>query len=140
MRMLAQLQTLDNALQAWRRYQQIPYDKFAQDTDTQYMVRHAMLLSIQASIDLATGMAVIITPRRPATYRETFQALGKFQVIPEDLAGDLSTLAGFRNILVHEYTRFDEKRIYKILQEHWQTFDAFRMHAKEFIKKNKMAE
>ena len=47
MRILAQLQTLDDALQAWQRYQQIPYDKFAQDTDTQYMVRHAMLLSVE---------------------------------------------------------------------------------------------
>jgi hypothetical protein len=28
MRLLAQLQTLDEALEAWQRYQQIPSDKF----------------------------------------------------------------------------------------------------------------
>ena len=140
MRILAQLQTLDDALLAWQRYQQIPYEKLAQDIDTQYMIRHAMLLSIQASIDLATGMAVTKTSRRPDTYRETFQVLGKFQVIPEDLAGELSRLAGFRNILVHEYTRLDVKRVYRILKDDWQTLDTFRRHAKEFIKENRTVE
>ena len=107
MRLLTQLQTLDEGLQAWRRYQQIPSEKFTQEKDTQYMVCHAMLLSIQASIDLATGIAVQKTPKRPGTYRETFHVLGKFGVIPEDLAEELSRLAGFRNVLVHEYAGLD---------------------------------
>ena len=140
MRILAQLQTLDDALLAWQRYQQIPYEKLAQDIDTQYMIRHAMLLSIQASIDLATGMAVTKTSRRPDTYRETFQVLGKFQVIPEDLAGELSKLAGFRNILVHEYSRLDVKRVYRILQDNWQTLDTFRKCVKDYIKENRTVE
>jgi len=140
MRILAQLQTLDDALLAWQRYQQIPYEKLAQDIDTQYMIRHAMLLSIQASIDLATGMAVTKTSRRPDTYRETFQVLGKFQVIPEDLAGELSKLAGFRNILVHEYTRLDAKRVYRILEDNWQTLDTFRKRVKDYIKENRIVE
>lgn len=140
MRILAQLQTLDDALLAWQRYRQIPYEKLTQDIDTQYMIRHAMLLSIQASIDLATGMAVTKTSRRPDTYRETFQVLGKFQVIPEDLAGELSKLAGFRNILVHEYTRLDVKRVYRILQDNWQTLDTFRKLIKDYIKENTTVE
>ncbi len=31
MRLLAQLQTLDDALLAWQRYQQIPYEQVAQE-------------------------------------------------------------------------------------------------------------
>jgi uncharacterized protein YutE (UPF0331/DUF86 family) len=59
------------------------------------MVSHAMLLSVQASVDIATGIAVMKTPRRPDTYRETFLVLGKFPVIPGDLAKEMSRLAGF---------------------------------------------
>ena len=81
MRILAQLQTLDDALQAWERYRQIPFENLAQEKDTQYMVCHALLLSIQASVDIATVIAVMKTPRRPDTYRETFQVLGKFRII-----------------------------------------------------------
>jgi uncharacterized protein YutE (UPF0331/DUF86 family) len=67
MRILTQVQALDDALAAWKRYQQIPFEKLEQDTDTQYMVCHAMLLSIQAAVDIATGIVVIKTPR-PARY------------------------------------------------------------------------
>lgn len=134
MRLLAQVQVLDEALIAWQRYQQIPYEKFAQEKDTQYMVCHAMLLAIQASIDLATGMAVMKTPRRPDTYRETFHVLGKSGIIPEDLATEMARLAGFRNILVHEYTGLDTRRVYQVLMNDWQTMDRFRMRVTAFIR------
>jgi hypothetical protein len=64
MRILSQLQTLDEALDAWQRYTQIPFERFAQEKDVQYMVCHGMLLALQASIDIATGIAVIKTPKR----------------------------------------------------------------------------
>jgi len=140
MRILAQLQTLDDALQAWERYRQIPFENLAQEKDTQYMVCHALLLSIQASVDIATVIAVMKTPRRPATYRETFHVLGKFRIIPEDLAKELSRLAGFRNILVHEDTTLDIPRVYRILQDDHKTMKAFMNLVKAFIKENKMAE
>jgi uncharacterized protein YutE (UPF0331/DUF86 family) len=138
MRILAQLQTLDESLRAWQRYRaDITFEKLSQDKDTQYMVCHAMLLSIQASIDLATGMAVMKTPRRPGTYRETFHVLGKFGIISEGLAGEMSKLAGFRNILVHEYTGLDVTHVYTILTDDFATMDAFRTIVKEFVIENR---
>jgi uncharacterized protein YutE (UPF0331/DUF86 family) len=137
MRILAQLQTLDEALRAWERYiEEVPFERFQQDRDTQYMVYHAMLLSIQASIDLATGIAVMKTPRRPGTYREIFQVLGKFGIIPEGLAVEMSKLAGFRNILVHEYTGLDVTRVYSVLTDDFATMDTFRTIVKKFVKEN----
>jgi uncharacterized protein YutE (UPF0331/DUF86 family) len=140
MRILAQLQMLDDALRAWERYREIPFDDLAQKKDTQYMVCHALLLSIQASVDIATGIAVMKTPRRPDTYRETFQVLGDYRIIPEDLAKELSRLAGFRNILVHEYTTLDIHRVYRVLQDDLETMKAFMDIVKTFIKENKKAE
>ncbi len=140
MRILAQVQALDDALAAWKRYQQIPFGKVEQDTDVQYMICHAMLLSIQAAVDIATGIAVTKTPRRPDTYRETFLVLGRFRVIPEDLAQEMSRLAGFRNILVHEYTTLDLQRVYRVLQDDLPSMNAFRKFAREFVKENNDAE
>lgn len=133
MRILAQVQTLDEALDAWLRYRQIPYEKFGGEKDTQYMVCHAMLLAIQASIDIATAMAVMKTPRRPDTYRETFQVLGKSGILPADLSSQMAKLAGFRNILVHEYSGLDTKLVYRVLQDDGKTLEAFRKSAKEFL-------
>jgi len=134
MRLLAQVQSLDEALLAWQRYRQIPFETFEREKDTQYMVCHAMLLAIQASIDLATGMAVMKTPRRPDTYRETFHVLGNSAIIPEELAAEMAKLAGFRNILVHEYTGLDIRRVHRVLMENWDTMDRFRNLVKTFIR------
>lgn len=136
MRILSQLQTLDEALAAWRRYQEIPFAQFAEETDIQYMVSHAMLLALQASIDIATGIVVMKTSKRPETYRETFYLLGMYAIVPEELAQELSKLAGFRNLLVHEYTRLDLKQVYRVLQNNWQTMDTFRIIARDFIREN----
>lgn len=137
MRILSQLQTLDEALDAWQRYKQIPFERFRQEKDVQYMVCHGMLLALQASIDIATGIAVIKTPKRPDTYRETFHLLGRYSIIPDDLARDLAKLAGFRNLLVHEYAGLDLDQVYQILQTKWQTLDTFRILIRDFIRQNK---
>ncbi|HIH26469.1 MAG TPA: DUF86 domain-containing protein [Methanoregulaceae archaeon] len=136
MRILAQLQTLDEALGAWQRYREIPFDRFAREQDIQYMVRHALLLAIQAAIDIATGIAVMKTPKRPDTYRETFRLLGRFSVIPEDLSTELARLAGFRNLIVHEYTTLDQERVYRILQDDCRTLHQFRLIVRDFIRQN----
>ena len=84
-------------------------------------------------------MAVQKTPRRPDTYRETLHVLGKFGVIDSDLAGELSKLAGFRNILVHEYTALDVKEVWRILSEDYGTMDTFRKVVREFVKEKKLS-
>jgi uncharacterized protein YutE (UPF0331/DUF86 family) len=63
--------------------------------------------------------------------------LGKFRIIPEDLAKEMSRLAGFRNILVHEYTALDIHQVYGVLQNDLDTMNTFRDLAKEFVKENK---
>ncbi|MBA7515273.1 hypothetical protein ES705_07312 [subsurface metagenome] len=45
--------------------------------------------------------------RKPATYRETFEILEEERIISEELANELSDLAGFRNVLVHIYWERD---------------------------------
>lgn len=137
MRILAQLQALDDALEAWERYRQIPYEEFVLEKDVRYMVCHALLLAIQSAIDIATAIAVMKTPKRPDTYRETFLVLGRSSIIPEEIARELSTLAGFRNLLVHEYTALDNGRVYRILQGDWQTLVAFRDIIREFVRENR---
>jgi len=129
MRMLSQLQ-------AWERYREIPYEECAREKDVRYMVCHAMLLAIQSAIDIATGIAVKKTPKRPDTCRETFLILGRSALIPEDIATELSTLAGFQNLLVHEYAALDHERVYRILQGDWQTLVAVRHTVRDFLKEN----
>ena len=55
--------------------------------------------------------------KKPHDYYEAFIRLGELSVLPEEFARNLAPIAGFRNILVHEYPGIDWDEVYKNLQE-----------------------
>ena len=48
---------------------------------------------------------------------EAILRLGELGVLPPDFATHLAPLAGFRNILVHEYLEIDWQEVYRNLQQ-----------------------
>jgi uncharacterized protein YutE (UPF0331/DUF86 family) len=90
------------------------------------MVLHALLVSIQASIDIANHLIAASSSRRPETYRESFAILCDEGLIPEDLGTQLSDLAGFRNVLVHLYCRLNLDEVYGVLQDDLPVVNRYR--------------
>ncbi|MFA7199488.1 MAG: DUF86 domain-containing protein [Methanoculleus sp.] len=133
MRVFHHMRELEEALRDWERYQRIPEGQFLQDRDTQNMVHHAMLLSIQSAIDIATDVIAEGRLRKPFTYRETFEVLAGEGIISDSLAGELANLAGFRNVLVHIYWNLDLKQVYAILQHDLAILREFSLVMKEHI-------
>jgi uncharacterized protein YutE (UPF0331/DUF86 family) len=54
---------------------------------------------------------------RPRDYYESILRLGELGVLPPEFAEHLAPLAGFRNILVHEYLEVDWREVYRKLQQ-----------------------
>lgn len=107
MRILSNLRELDESLKDWQRYQSFSLEELKKDRDKRNMALHAMLVSIQVAIDVATSLISKESLRKPITYKETFEILGQEGLIPYELARELSGLAGFRNVLVHIYWQLD---------------------------------
>jgi len=73
---LAHLRELDEATGDWERYRStITLEDLRTDRDKRNMVLHALLVSIQASIDIANHLIAVSSSRRPETYRESFAIL-----------------------------------------------------------------
>jgi uncharacterized protein YutE (UPF0331/DUF86 family) len=108
---------LEQAIIDWERYQEIPLEELKKDRDKKNMVLHILLISIQATIDIANHLIATNKLSRPSTYRECFEILLNANIIPSDLADQLADLAGFRNFLVHIYWRLNMDEVYKTLQE-----------------------
>lgn len=134
------MRELEEALRDWERYQRIQEEQFLQDRDTQNMVHHAMLLSIQSALDIATDVIAEERLRKPFTYRETFEVLAGEGIIPESLARDLSNLAGFRNVLVHIYWNLDLKQVHAILQHDLAALRTFSVVMKEHVSESDSAD
>ena len=134
MRDLSHLTELDESLKDWERYQRYSLEDLRKDRDKRNMVLHAMLISIQAAIDISSHLISRNQLKRPATYRETFELLGQAGMITEDLAVELSDLAGLRNVLVHIYGQLNLDEIYSILQNDLVTMRSFRDEIKELLK------
>lgn len=123
---LAHLRELDEAAGDWERYRSITLEDLRGDRDKRNMVLHALLVSIQASIDIANHLIAASSSRRPETYRESFAILCDEGLIPEDLSVQLSDLAGFRNVLVHLYCRLDLDEVYGVLQDDLPVVNRYR--------------
>lgn len=140
MRILAHLRELDESQKDWQRYQSVSLEELKKDRDKRNMVLHAMLVSIQAAIDIATSLIAKEGLRKPTTYRETFEILGKAGMIPEQLAEELSDLAGFRNVLVHIYWQLDLDQVYGVLQNDLKTLKSFLREVKRLLDQDSFAE
>lgn len=123
---LAHLRELDEAAGDWERYRSITLEDLRTDRDKRNMVLHALLVSIQASIDIANHLIAASSSRRPETYRESFAILCDEGLIPEDLGTQLSDLAGFRNVLVHLYCRLNLDEVYGVLHDDLPVVNRYR--------------
>ena len=135
MRALSHLTELDESLKDWERYQRYSLEELQKDRDKRNMVLHAMLISIQAAIDISSHLISKNQLKRPTTYRETFELLGQAGMISEELAGELSDLAGLRNVLVHIYGELDLDEIHSVLQNDLKILRSFRDKIRELLKK-----
>ena len=67
--------------------------------------------------------------RAPSTYAETFEALVQAGLMSPDLGRVMIEMTGFRNVIVHEYTRVDAEVVIRILRDRLEDFRRFETEA-----------
>lgn len=129
------LRELDEALRDWERYQCISMEELRTDRDKRNMVMYALLVAIQAAIDVANHLVAEHHLRKPSTYRETFENIVREgNSPPSDLATELSDLTGFRNVLAHAYWRINVEEVYNVLKNDLGHLKKFLTRVKEMLK------
>jgi uncharacterized protein YutE (UPF0331/DUF86 family) len=135
MRIYHHIDEFQNALADWKRYRSISEDMVVSDRDTRNMVLHAMMISIQSSIDIAADIIADGKLEKPGSYREAFEILGRHAIISERAVQDLSDLAGFRNILVHRYGDLDRGQVYAVLQQDYVVLEVYLSSIQQYLRK-----
>lgn len=90
------------------------------ETDRTYLqdiIERNFQVLAQAVIDIANRIISLENLEKPRDYHEAILRLGQGGIVPVDFARKLAPLAGFRNILVHDYLDLNWDEVYANLEK-----------------------
>jgi uncharacterized protein YutE (UPF0331/DUF86 family) len=120
-----------------RIYQKHTIEELKKDHTLQGAVLHYLQLAIECVIDIGELLISELKLRKPEEAREVIKILAENKIIPDDFAERFAAVAGFRNILVHEYTDVDLNKVYAHLQKDLQDFDFYAKCITQYITSKK---
>lgn len=83
-------------------------------------------LAIECIIDIGNHIIANMGFRKPESNREVFIILFENNIIDNNLKLNLCNMAGFRNILVHDYIDLDREIVYDIIKNNLKDIENFR--------------
>ena len=90
-------------------------EEFNRDPYLRDATERNLEISAQCCIDICHRIGLMENARSPKDYYGSILMMGELGVLPTELAQRLAPLAGFRNILVHEYLGVDWDHVYSHL-------------------------
>jgi len=99
-------------LEEYKKYSQ---DEVMSNQMVKFALERLLYLVSQACIDLGEEVIAYKKLRKPTTHRDTFDVLGQANIISQDLELRLGKMAGFRNVIAHDYVKIDYTLVYNVL-------------------------
>lgn len=99
------LETIEARLERLEKASDTSMAEYREDSDLQDIVERNFEVMIQACIDLGLHVLADEPKPLPQTNRAVFPALSALDLIGVELASRLERIAGFRNLLAHDYAR-----------------------------------
>ena len=116
-------------------YKSCTIEDLERDPTLRGAVERYLHLSAECVIDIAEIMISELGFRKPEEYKESIDILGEAGIIPDEFASEFAPVAGFRNILVHEYTKIDLTEVHRHLQKDLEDFEKFSKYIIERLNK-----
>jgi uncharacterized protein YutE (UPF0331/DUF86 family) len=114
-------------------YRDLTVEIYRLDWKTQRIVDRTLQIAIEACLDVASHVLADRCLRAPSTYAETFEILVEAGLMSPDLGRVMVEMTGFRNVVVHEYTRIDAEIVVRILRDHLADFHRFETEALRWL-------
>lgn len=129
---MTSISIIENKISQIKKYQKIikRLSKFSKkEIENNELVRGSveryLHLICQSSIDLANIVISYRRERKPIDQRDYFMVLVEEKIINNTMADIMIKLVGFRNVLVHEYTKVDYNIVYDVLNNGVKDIDKF---------------
>jgi uncharacterized protein YutE (UPF0331/DUF86 family) len=105
--------------------QAISFQTYQDNKMLRRAVERALQVAVEVCLDIGRRIIALEGFRYPENNQDVFRVLAEEGVVPADLLPTLLEMARFRNLIVHDYARIDDARVYGILKKRLGDFDAF---------------
>ncbi|MFH1652753.1 MAG: DUF86 domain-containing protein [Pseudomonadota bacterium] len=133
----ARIQKIRISANKLKRYVNMSYDEFVEDSDNIDIAERNLELAIEAMLDIGNHIIASLCFEKPNDYFDIVITLGRHKVIPNDFAQKVAPLAGLRNRLVHDYLGINYKTLHKNIKESLLDFETFSKEILSFVEKTK---
>jgi len=97
--------------------------QFLSDEMARAAAERNIQVAIQSVLDICNHAVADMKLEVPDEEKQAFQILATHKLIPARLAKTLTSMAGMRNVLVHEYLEVDPKVSYAVMKDHPDDFE-----------------
>ena len=101
------------------------FREYVENVRLKKAVERSLQVAVEACLDIGRRLIALEGFRYPEDNKDVFQVLYEEGVVLEDLLPALVEMARFRNLIVHDYARVDDAKVYGILKKRLTDFDAY---------------
>jgi uncharacterized protein YutE (UPF0331/DUF86 family) len=127
-----QLKELKTYLQQLEKYKSIEAQELSDNLELAWVIERGLQLSIQLILDIGNHIlaeeGIMVE-----NYSEIFDKLVKIEVLPEGFADKIKGMAGFRNILVHDYLEVDKEIVAQVVNNNLDDFYKFAQYVYSYL-------
>ncbi len=131
--LLRKLASLQQHRRELREYEGISAESYTADWKVQRIVERTLQMMIETCADIAAHIVAEEGLRIGQSVADTFRALGDARIVPPELVPRLVAMAGFRNLVVHQYDDVDPTVVVGVLRRHLGDFERFGAAIQRFL-------
>jgi uncharacterized protein YutE (UPF0331/DUF86 family) len=109
-------------------------EQFVSDYRLYGLAERYLHLSIECLLDVCNMLVSGLGLRKPERYQEAVDILAEAGVLSQGLVRRLAGVAGFLNILVHDYLDIDRRLVYQYLQDGLDDLEFFAQEVVRFLR------
>jgi uncharacterized protein YutE (UPF0331/DUF86 family) len=124
-RILAKIDKLDRYLHELKDIMPENFETY-QKIEKKRACERLLQISIESVMDICAQIVIELRLGLPSEEDEIFEKLEQAKIISSATRETLKRMRGFRNILVHEYGRIDDRLVYDVLKNDINDFNSIR--------------
>ena len=134
-RILGKVAELDSYLSELRQILPKSFDEYVRSIEKRRACERLLQIAVEAAIDICAMLVQGLRLGLPAEEDDVFEKLAQHGVLSQKMVETLRRMKGFRNILVHEYGRVDDRIVFDVAVNRLGDFEDFKREVLEALKK-----